>query len=452
MESVLSYLGKVLKSFSLLLFPPFLASVIFWDFDVIIALGITIESSLIAGFLMERKLEKGKLTAKYSLILAFISWTLISVVGSLPYIMVLDLPLIDALFESFAGYTTTGITMVTPEEVPRALLFYRSYTEWIGGLGVVLLFIVIASPVGLASKLYLAEGRTERLEPSIANTATRIFYLYSLLTLFGALALYLAGMSVFDSANFVLTAISTGGFATKSSSIAEFGMPERIVIMGIIFIGAIGFAVHQRLFSFEFRALMRNVEVRAMLVLIALATLLLSTEVALGDALFQAVSGATTAGYSTINISELSEFGKLTLIPLLLAGGGYGSTAGALKLIRFIVVLKSIEWFVRRYTSPRGTIIPFKIGGRVFSDREIFTALSFVPLYLLFIALGTMLFVKLGHSMTDSMFDISTALGNGGLHTIESYTSVEKVVLMVYMIVGRLEIVPFVILLTSLRR
>ncbi len=452
MQSAFNYVGKILKFFSFILILPFTEAILLADTRVIVAIGVAIEVSFISGFLLDRIFKKEELSIKNAFIIASLSWILISIIGSIPYIMVLKLPIIDALFESVSGYTTTGLTVVTPHELPASLLFYRSYTQWIGGTGVVLLFIVVAGPLSVASKLYIAEGRTERIEPSIVNTASRIFYLYSLLTLSGALAFYLSGLNVFDSANYVLTAIATGGFSTRDTSFSDFNLYERLVAIVIMFIGAVSFAVHQKLFSLDFKAFIRNVEIKTMVVLILIFTFILQSEIGLINALFQVTSSITCTGLSTINIQELSEFGRLCLIFLMFTGGSYGSTAGALKIIRFIVVLKSIEWYIKKLISPRGTIIPFKIGGKVFKEEEIFFTLSYVLLYFCFIFSGTLLFVKMGHPLIDSLFEIASAQGNVGLNSISSYTSLEKSILIFFMIIGRLEIIPVLVLFTLMKK
>ncbi len=452
MESLLNYLGKLLKTFAFILLLPFAASLVLFNPDVVIAIGITLLLSLVLGFFLDWKFEKTELSVKDAFVMATIAWLVISLLGAIPYVMVLHLSVVDALFESISGYTTTGMSVLTPEEVPRALLFYRSYTQWIGGVGVVLLFITVASPLGVASRLYMAEGRTERLEPSIVNTSQRIFYIYALLTLFGALALYLAGLSVFEASNYVLTAIATGGFSTRSTSFADFGTVERAVAIVIMILGATSFAVHQRIFQREFSYIKKNIEVKVMLLLIILGTILLLRELNPVDAIFQATTSLSCTGLATVKISELSQFSKIVLIALMFTGGSYGSTAGAIKIIRLIVVLKSIQWYVSRVTSPRGAIIPFKIGNRVFKEEEVFYTLTYVLLYFLFISIGTGIFVYFGHPLVDALFDVTSAQGNVGLNAISGYTTPEKVLLMFHMIVGRLEIVPVLVLLSSWRR
>ncbi len=452
MESALSYVGKILKFFAFILFVPLTAALLFRDTGVIIALGTAIEVSFISGFILDKMFKKTELSIKSAFIIASISWMLISAIGAIPYIMVAKLSFINALFESVSGYTTTGLTVVIPEELSKALLFYRSYTEWVGGTGVVLLFIVVASPLNVASKLYMAEGRSDRLEPSIVNTASRIFYLYSLLTLFGALALYISGLSVFDSANYVFTAISTGGFATRSSSFVDYTIAEKLVVITIMILGAMSFAVHQKLFSFDIKGVFRNIEVKTMLILILIGAFFLYSETGLINALFQAASSITCTGLSTINIQHLSVFGMLIMILLMVIGGSSGSTAGGIKIVRFVVVLKSMKWYIKKLISPRGTIIPFKIGGKVLKDEEIFFTLSYVFLYFSLIIAGTLIFVKLGHPLVNSLFEIASAQGNVGLNSITGYTYIEKIVLMFHMIVGRLEIIPILVLLTSFKK
>jgi trk system potassium uptake protein TrkH len=320
-------------------------------------------------------------------------------------------------------------------------------------VGIVVLFLAIFAPTNVAAKLYVAEARSERLEPSMARTARKIFYIYSYLTLAAILALYLSGASVFEAVNHALTALSSGGFSPNDDNYMAVPSQVKLVTMLFMLLGGISFALHQSWMEGKFKKFFSNIEVQAILVIVAIFSLLLYLDgVPAIDAAFTTISALTTTGFASIDVSSLSDLSKYYLLLLLNIGGGYGSTAGGLKVIRFVIILKAIEWFIRKITSPRRRVIPFKIQDKVFSEEEVFSTLLFALLYLFFLTVGTFIFILLGHDLMEALFMISSAQGNNGLVVLTQYNSIEKVVMIFHMWIGRLEIIPVLTLLTALRK
>lgn len=432
---------------------PVLASIVLdetWLIKYFMGVGI---SSMIIGLLMVKKFKKKALDLRLAFMIASLAWLLIPLISSIPVYYGTGASPLGAFFECMAGYTTTGITVLTPSEIPRTILFWRSLMEWIGAVGVVLVFLAILAPTNVASKLYAAEGHSERLEPSISRTINTIFYIYVYMTLIGILALYLAGFSVFEAINHGMTAIATAGFSTNDDSYASVSPLLKIITMVLMIAGAVSFAVHQRLISKDFKAFYMNLEVRALLALIVIFSFLLYLDgVPLVDSFFNVISGVTTTGFSSMDLSQLSELSKYYLVALMNIGGGFGSTAGGLKIIRFLIIIKAVEWYIRKITAPPRSIIPFKIQNKVFSENEVFTTLLFVVLYFFFLIAGSFLMVFIGHSLIDSLFMVSTAQGNNGLVVLIPQSPMEQIILAFHMWIGRLEIIPVLVLLKSFKK
>ncbi|NOZ82564.1 MAG: TrkH family potassium uptake protein [Euryarchaeota archaeon] len=446
MGALLHYMGTITLCTGMVMLLPALTSVFMDEAELSYAFALPAAACIAAGYAVYRLSPRGELNLRMAFAVSALGWALVALIGSLPYVLSGVLSPLDAYFEAMAGFTTTGITMVTPGELPRSMLFWRSLTQWIGGMGIVVLFLALFAPAG-AAKLYTAEARTERLEPSLARTARRIFYIYTYLTLAGILLIYLSGSSVFEAVNHGLTAISSGGFSPRDDSYA--GMPESVKIATVLvmLMGGTSFALHQRWLEGRLRDVLHSTELRAMLVFVAAgAAVLYADGVSAVDAVFTSMSAVTTTGFSVLELSSLSEVSKYVLLLLLLVGGGYGSTAGGLKVIRVVACLKAVLWFLRRSTSPRSRIVRTKLQGRVMEEEEMLAVVLFTLLYLIFIGIGTGVFVYLGHDLLTSAFTVATAQGNNGLVLLTEYQTVEKLVMLFYMWLGRLELIPVLIL------
>jgi trk system potassium uptake protein TrkH len=446
MSPILKYLGKIVFIAGVFTLVPAVASVLLGEWEVGINFILPALPSILLGSLLDRRYPSDELGLMDAFIVAALGWLLVPLIGSLPFILTLHASPLDAYFESISGFTTTGLSVFQPSLLPRTLVFWRSFTQWIGGIGVILLFLAVIGPTNVASRLYAAEGRTERLEPSIVRTANAIFYIYSLFTLLGFLFLYLAGSSAFESVNITFTAIATGGFSPYDDSYASSTIAQQMVVVLLMVVGAISFAVHQRWMNREYAAVYRNPEVRLLFLLIlAFASFLYLDNNSILDSLFQTVSAVTCTGLSTLRIPSLSDHSIFFLLLLMVTGGGYGSTAGAIKLVRVLVIISAVRWYIRKLSFSPRTMVPLKMGGKVLKEEEVLITLLYVVL------LGTTVFVLLDHPLIYSIFEVASAQGNVGLSVISDYTGLEKMVLIFHMWAGRLEIIPLLVLLSNFR-
>ncbi len=338
------------------------------------------------------------------------------------------------------------------ESTAKTILFWRSLTEWVGGMGVVVLFLAALIGFGKAArKMYVAEARAERIEPSIRQNVRSLWKIYVILTVAGIIGLYLVGMPMFEAVNHSMTGIATGGFSVRNTSFAGYGSPVLAIVIFIMMAGAISFAVHRKVMAGRWRELFRNVEVRLMLVLIILATFLLVWSVGIRDSLFQTTSALTGTGFSTASLAGWGDLQKGLLTVLMVVGGGYGSTSSAIKLIRIIIIGKAVHWMIKRSFLPDRAVVPTKIAGREYTDREMMETAIYAFIYLVVLIVGAVILILLGNSIMNSMFESASAQGNVGLSvgiTSAAMPLAGKVSLTVQMLVGRLEIIPVIAFLS----
>jgi trk system potassium uptake protein TrkH len=405
---------------------------------------------------------------KHVIISVSIIWLSISIIGTLPYILSGTLGPLDALFESMSGWSTTGLTLMHDlDATPRDMLFYRSLTQWLGGLGIVFIALTIFVRKGsTATVYYSSEKGDRRIKPSVRGTVIEIWKIYSVYTLLCMILFYVAGMGLFDALTHSFTSVSTGGFSTHDAGLGFFQDKPFIAPVAMLFmlVGSISFYVHFRLFELNPRSLLENIEFRYMATLIILATLTLTVLIPLKDpvkalnapldAAFQCVSAMTTSGYSISDVSKWSELSQMILIMLMYVGGFYGSTAGGIKILRLIVIASVILYSLRKMMLPKTAILRMKIGASPIDDEEVFNVLGFSMAYLGILILGTMLLMS-EFSTIQALFISASALGNSGLNNVPAdkwleLSDASKLVITGLMWIGRLEVLPVLILLASL--
>jgi trk system potassium uptake protein TrkH len=272
----------------------------------------------------------------------------------------------------------------------------------------------------------------------------------------GIFLLYFAGwptMTMFEAINHSMTGIATGGFSVRNASFATYGTPVLAVTVLIMVLGATSFAVHLKVFRGNWREFFRNVEVRLMLALILITTLLLVWSVGLNHSLFQSTSALTGTGFSTASIGEWGDAQKGSLVVLMIVGGGYGSTSSAIKLIRLIILGKAIHWMIKRSFLPDRAILPMKIAGRTYTEREMMETAIYALIYILVLIFGAAVLIGLGNAPMDSIFESASAQGNVGLSvgiTSALMPLEAKIVMIVQMLVGRLEVIPVIAFISYL--
>lgn len=435
--AILSYTGFNLILVSTLMIIPLLA-LFGWPGEWGNSIGFFLPALASAGMgmILWRFFEPEKhmvLTVAEGGIIVFLTWALISLFSALPYMIVEDMTFTQSVFEAVSGWTTTGLTMVVPEETSNMILLWRSTTQLAGGAGfAIMMLAAITGPVGLGFSE--AEGRSELLAPNIRESAKLVVRLYLGYVIIGIFGYVLVGLTLFDAINHTFTAVATGGFSTHTESIGYWdSIHVETVTIILMFLGNLNFLTAYWLFRGKFRSFFRNGEIRLFFSLVILSTAMIffwctsrvtpgvygSRGMALRAALFEGVSALTGTGFTITEYSGWSGSGWLGIIILMIIGGGICSTSGGLKQYRVHLLLKSIWWQTKRPFRPRNAIIQNYIwkGHRkeFVTDKKLKNIANYVFLYIIAFSVGSLILGMYGHGMKESMFEFASALGTVGL-------------------------------------
>lgn len=433
-SSTVSYLGLLTMGLGVILLLPLL-SLFFWPKEMSHLGSFLIPAlfSILVGLYLWRVFrprgETPPLTAPDAALMVTVIWLIAVILGALPFILSKILSPLDAIFETMSGWTTTGLTMVNPDNVSHIFLLWRSLMQFVGGAGlaVIMLSAIIGS---LGPGIYEAEARTDRLVPHIMHTARMVIKIYLAYHILGVLLYLVAGMEIFDAICHAMAALSTGGFSTKSESIAYWqSIPVEMVTLVLMLLGTTNFATHHVLISSRGKKGLRDAELKLIAWLIILITPLVTfglfqdVPAGLGGSfrksLFLAVSALSTTGYSTVTLSQWAEFPLFLIVILMIIGGGTGSTAGGIKLYRVAIILKSIWWWVKKQFYPSSAVLQRTIWRRgerqEIQDKHIQAVICFIGLYLLTYLIGVGIFLASGFSLIESMFEFASAMGTVGL-------------------------------------
>jgi trk system potassium uptake protein TrkH len=395
------------------------------------------------------------------------SWLLMAQLAALPYVIA-GVGVIDAIFESMSGLTTTGATIVTDfTAFGRGIFFWRSMTQWLGGMGIIALFVAVLPRLAIGGReLFFAEapGPTgEKLTPQLRKTALVLWQLYAGLTAAEAFALWLAGMMPFDAVCHAMTTLAAGGFSPHPLSIAgyESAAIEWIVCVFMFLAGA-NFALQVRAVRGRPGALWFDEEFRAYAGVILVATVLLTgllvisgTVVAdsIRQALFQTLSILTTTGYASVDFQLWSHQAKVVLLALMFIGGSAGSAAGGPKVVRHVLMARFTLRELRRTLHPRA-VLPIKLGGRVVPEDVMRNVVVFMLFYVLALAVGVAIVVMLGADFITAITATAATLGNigpgfdavGPMANFAHLHPVSRIVLTLEMWIGRLEVLTVLVL------
>lgn len=462
--------GAFLRFFSLTLLVPFAIALLYGERRDALAFAGSAVASAVVGYVMTRarRQRTDDLRRVEGLAIVAGSWMLLSWSAALPYIAA-GLGPIDAMFESMSGLTTTGATVFRDfGDYGHGIFFWRSMTQWFGGMGVIALFVAVLPRLGIGGRqLFFAEapGPTdEKLTPQIRKTAAALWTVYAGLTLAEFVALIATGMPAFDSACHAMTTLAAGGFSPHPLSIGGYENPAaEWVIITFMFLAGANFALHYRTLRGEVSVFPRDEEFRAYAGIFVLSAVLLvvflRTDVPdLGDAIrsaaFQAISILTTTGYASADFQLWNEQSKMVLLVLMFIGGCAGSAAGGPKVVRQVLIARYTLLELRRTLHPRG-VLPVKLGGRVVPDEIMRAVLVFFLFYLLVFACCTVIVSALGADLITAITASIACLGNigpglnavGPMANFADLHDVSKVTLTAAMWIGRLEVVTVLALL-----
>ena len=426
----------------------------------------------------------GKKSEDTSLYQAFISvalgWALISAMGALPlWLTALSLgtdtlPTVEyfrnglnALFEGVSGFTSAGLTMaIHPSELPASLQWWRSLMQWVGGVGVVVLGLALMEPTQNQYVLYQAEGRQTQLRLTITGTVRRIWKLYIGYTLASIVLFRICRMTWWEALNHGMTAISTGGFSVTDGSMSGYSAFAKLAIILVMVVGAISFSLHDQILkSRRLSVVLRDRQHLLLVVVLIGGTLILAVDYftftqqfAWIDSAFHWASALTTCGFSTQSLFFWSSSNKILLSIAMILGGAAGSTAGGIKLERALALLEAIAWRLRRPSLSAHQFALRWINGKplkpIQASRQIEDATALVLMWVTVIVIGVFILMRLvpaEYSLIDVIFEVSSALGAAGISVGISSPSLHwlgKIVIIVLMWMGRLEIFPVLLLLS----
>ncbi len=468
---VLQVIGAINMILAMAMIAPLLVSLLYSEGDTkafLLSFIITAVTGVILYLVFRTSgLEVGH---REGFVIVAAAWLSTSFFSSLPYIFSGTFPtFVDAIFEATSGITTTGASVLTEiEELPHGILFWRSMTHWLGGIGIVLFGVAILPLLGIGGmQLYKAEASGiagDKFVPRIKDMAKILVKVYLFLSFVMMVLLIISGMGIFEAFIHAVGSISTGGFSNRNLSIAGYNsvLIEWLIII-FMTVGATSFALHYDFYRKGFRAYRENEEFRFYILVLVAATLLVAINLRIfhysgvGESLrhsaFQVVSITTTTGYSSADFAKWPAFSQLVLMTLMFVGGSAGSTTGAIKCVRVLVLLKFIYKEMYRLIHPHA-VTPVKLNGKVLSPEVLKGVVGFTLLFLFVFVISSFLLAATGLDPVTSISSTAASLGNigpalgttGPMSNFAAIPSFAKWVLILDMILGRLEIYTLLIL------
>jgi trk system potassium uptake protein len=440
--------------------------------SIIISAAITI----ISGFLLwyfSRRSENKDLGKREGYVIVSLVWIVMSLFGALPFIIHGAIPdYTNAFFETISGFTTTGATILTDiEALPEGLIYWRSLTQWLGGMGIIVLSLAILPILGIGGmQLFIAEvpGPTkDKIHPRIQETAKRLWGIYVLLTVLEIALLFIGGMDLFDSINHSLTTMATGGFSPKNQSIGYYTSPFiQYVLIVFMFFAGTNFTLHYYALHRNFNFLKTNDEFRYYLFFILGCTVVITLlhmryvdfniEESFRQSLFHVVSLTTTTGYVVSDYENWAPFSRIIFFVLLFIGGCAGSTAGSIKIVRHLLLFKNSFLELKRLMHPNA-VIPVRVNERAINPSIILNVQAFFIFYILVFLSGAVVMSLMGLDFVSALGAAATCLGNvgpgigtvGPVANFEHLPDLGKWFLSLLMLLGRLELFTVLLLLSS---
>ncbi|MGH7567210.1 MAG: TrkH family potassium uptake protein, partial [Gemmatimonadota bacterium] len=372
----------------------------------------------------------GELSVRDGFAIVTLGWISVAAFGSLPYLLTGTIPSFSgAFFETMSGLTTTGSTVMTDiDALPRGIVLWRSQTQWMGGMGIIVLSVAILPLLGVGGmQLMQAEIpglSADRLRPRVRQTATLLWAVYALLTFAETALLWVGDMDLFEAVNHSFTSMATGGFSTEDTSVSTFSPFVQYVIAVFVFLAGMNFTLHYSWMTGRWGAVRRNQELRVYALIMALATLSLTVfvwipgtveglEESFRAALFQTTSIMTTTGFASADYELWMPAAQIVILLLMLIGGCTGSTAGSIKVLRHMIVAKEARISMRKLLHPRGVFV-YKVEGNPVTPDTLASVSGFLLLYLLTLAGGVLALTVLGLDALTALGAAATTLGNIG--------------------------------------
>lgn len=458
---ILKYFGQLCLVLAVLTLVPLLVSLLFGERHITLRYVVVVCGLAGLGWGTGRLRAPPGMQANEGIVIVALVFLLSPFAMSYP-LMGSGLGFADALFEAVSGVTTTGLsTKGTLVGVPATFLFSRAWMQWYGGLGIVVLSLALVLQPGLVAKsLDVTETETDDPVGGTRARARRVLLVYGALTVLGIIGSLAAGIGGFDAVLYTFAAVSTGGFAPYDDSIAAFGLHAQAWITLLCLAGAIPLMFYYHVLWEKRRAPVDSMQLRVILIASLFASLAVAASMRFGAGMawpqvfhhapLLALSAQTTAGFSPMSLAQLDAGSKVVLIFSMLTGGGLGSTAGGFKLLRLLIGASILRLIILRTCLPKHAVIEPRLAGRRLMEEEIRAALLLILLFVAVVALSWLPFVAMGYGPLDSLFEVVSATGTVGLSVGLSNATLPallKGILCVDMLMGRLEIVAWLVIL-----
>ena len=467
---IIRTLGLIVLCVATLMILPLIACLCYGESVSHFIITIAIGAVLGTGALCIRP-KSSRLTAREGFLIVALGWIVLSMLGALPFFLSGEIPnYIDALFETVSGFTTTGASILSaPQDMSQGCLFWRSFTHWIGGMGV-LLFIMAVLPMSGEHQMHIMRAElpgvsVDKLVPRVRQTAKILYIIYICMTLVQTVLLLLGGMNLFDALTHAFATAGTGGFSTRNASIAGFDSLYIEIVCGVfMLLFAVNFNIYFFVLVGNFKAILKNEELRWYLAIVAAAIISISAGIAdmyggffrgMRHAFFYVASIISTTGFGTVDYTTWPAYTQFIIVMLMFCGACAGSTGGGLKVSRIVILLKSLRKEIHEMAAPRH-VRSIRLDGKRLEGSTLRAVHSFFISYM-FILIGVSFIVSMdGYSFATSFSATLSCLSNigpglelvgpCGNFAIFSYPT--KLLLTAAMLIGRLEIFPMLVLLS----
>ncbi len=467
------YLGHILLIEAVFMLPAFFIALAQAETSAAYGFVWTIAILVCGGLLLQRfkSATKKGIFAREGFVTVALAWVVMSALGALPFLISQAIPnYIDCLFETISGFTTTGASILTNvEALPMSLLYWRSFTHWLGGMGILVFMLAVVSfTKGSGEEFHLIRAESPgpmvgKLAPRIRHTAMILYGIYVAMTLIEMLMLMAGGMPFFDSITTAFATAGTGGFSIKNASMAAY---PSYYLQGTVAVFMVLFGVNFNVFYFvlirELRAIWRSEEFRLYIGLLVASVALVTINVlsmfegvfqAFHHSFFQVASIMTTTGFATTDFNLWPEFARCLLVVLMLVGASAGSTGGGIKVSRILIMLKSIKSHVQKLLHPRSVRV-IKMDGQTIDATVISSVNSYLGVYALIVIFSTLVLAFDNFDMVTTTTAVLACINNigpglnlvGPLGNYSEFSVVSKIVLCLNMLIGRLEIFPMLML------
>lgn len=470
---VLKIIGNVLVYEALLLLLPFAIALTYSGEDAnsfLITIAITL---IVALVLRNIKIKDKSMYAKEGFLTVGLAWIAIAAFGALPFVISGSIPsYIDAFFETVSGFTTTGATILTEvESLPKGILFWRSLTHWIGGMGFLIFILALVPTIG-SNSIHLLKAESPgpnpgKIVPKIRETAKILYIIYLVLTIIQTILLIMSGLSVYDSVIHALGTAGTGGFSNMNLSVGAFNNPtaEWIITIFMILFG-VNFSLYFQLIKGNIKGFFKNEELKYYLLIVLVSIVFIAINIidfnngnivlSIRQSSFQVASIISTTGYATTDFNLWPSLSKTIIMILMIVGAMAGSTAGGIKTIRLVIMMKAIRRGIDKILHPK-RIQSVKVDGKVVDEETISGVLLFIGAYSVIYLIALFIVSFDGFDLVSNITAVLTAISNvgpglemvGPVGNFSAFSNLSKIVLSFCMLAGRLEIYPMLIMFSK---